>query len=478
MPSESTRALGQPSDTNPTLGVAGMRLSGAARTRLGETLFAFKRKWAGTSGGKIPTPGSGLLVLAGRILAARGRGVAGLGTESLHPGEPGERKAREHRPSLVLKLFLHLCEDVAALVDVRRDEVLHRRSLQGHELLPEILVELSGVAVELLRLVAHAFLHLGKELHVALEIGAEHPVHGVAVRADELGENIRGEHRHAGGFFLENDLQQYGPRQVLPGLGVHHLELFALDHELLHIDERDVDARPGVVETAVRVFLDQSGGLRHGDPCLVALRVLQCHMILEFAAAFHPACPSRGHAGTLGHVLAAVDGDVRAVYECGLLRTQINDQTRYLLRLAETAERNLRNDFRIEDVLRNRHHHLRPDVAGRDRVDRHSLLRDLERKRFGETMHARFRRRVVCLPESALRSVYRGHVDDPAPAAVDHTVANLLAHVEYGIEIGAKHGVPVRLGHFLEGHVARYAGVVHQYVHRAQIGGHALDAGP
>src|SRR5678815_4342027 len=79
------------------------------------------------------------------------------------------------------------------------------------------------------------------------------------------------------------------------------------------------------------------------------------------------------------HVLAAVDGDVRAGHESSLVRSEVVDQARDLLGLAEPTDRDLREDLGVEDVLRDRRHHLGADVAGRDRVDRDALLRDLER---------------------------------------------------------------------------------------------------
>src|SRR5882672_9435071 len=111
-------------------------------------------------------------------------------------------------------------------------------------------------------------------------------------------------------------------------------------------------------------------------------------MILDFAAVFHPA-------GALRHVLPTVDGDVRAVHERSFLRAQIDDQSRDFLGLSQPAEWNLREDFRLENFLWNRHYHLGADVAGRDGIDRHALLRDLERERLGEAVHPSFRCSVV-----------------------------------------------------------------------------------
>src|SRR6266568_1889068 len=64
-------------------------------------------------------------------------------------------------------------------------------------------------------------------------------------------------------------------------------------------------------------------------------RVLRCHMILEIAARFHPVGPP---AARLRHVLPAVDGDVCAVDERGLLRAEVNDQPGDFLGLSEPSE--------------------------------------------------------------------------------------------------------------------------------------------
>src|SRR5450755_436358 len=76
---------------------------------------------------------------------------------------------------------------------------------------------------------------------------------------------------------------------------------------------------------------------------------------------------TRGAGRTTGgslHVLAAVDGDVGACQERRLLGGQIDDQARHFLGLAQATDRDLRQDLRIEDLLRDRRHHRRADVAG------------------------------------------------------------------------------------------------------------------
>src|SRR3954468_21124772 len=102
MRSESTSAFGQPSETNPTVGLRVGRAGSGAATLLRLLLVRIV-----------------LVLLAG--------------------GEAGESKAGEHVARLVLHLVLELREHLLALLDVRLHQALHRRPLQVHELGPEIL---------------------------------------------------------------------------------------------------------------------------------------------------------------------------------------------------------------------------------------------------------------------------------------------------------------------------------------------------
>jgi hypothetical protein len=68
-------------------------------------------------------------------------------------------------------------------------------------------------------------LHVGEGLDVALEVLAHHPLHGVAIEADHLGQQVAGEHRRATSLFFEDDLQQDVAGQVFAGLGVDDLEI-------------------------------------------------------------------------------------------------------------------------------------------------------------------------------------------------------------------------------------------------------------
>src|SRR3954467_7052944 len=123
MRSESTSALGQPRLTKPTLGAA-LR--------------------AGTSG------------LLGVVLV-------------LPSGETGEGKAGEHVARLRLHLLLELREHLLALFHVGLHQALHRRTLQVHELGPELLRGAGMVAVDLLRLLLQRLLDVLERADVALE---------------------------------------------------------------------------------------------------------------------------------------------------------------------------------------------------------------------------------------------------------------------------------------------------------------------
>ena len=58
------------------------------------------------------------------------------------------------------------------------------------------------------------------------------------------------------------------------------------------------------------------------------------------------------------HVLTAVGGDGRAGDEAGVVGGEERDDAGDFVGLAETADRNLRQDHLVHHVLRHRHHHL------------------------------------------------------------------------------------------------------------------------
>jgi hypothetical protein len=55
-----------------------------------------------------------------------------------------------------------------------------------------------------------------------------------------VGKQIAGEHRCAAGLLVENDLQQDAARQILGSLRIHHLKVFMIENELLHVRQGDV----------------------------------------------------------------------------------------------------------------------------------------------------------------------------------------------------------------------------------------------
>jgi hypothetical protein len=59
----------------------------------------------------------------------------------------------------------------------------------------------------------------------------------------------------------------------------------------------------------------------------------------------------------------------RAGDQSGIVGGEEHHAARDLLRLAEPADRNLRQDALLQHVLRHRLHHLGVDVAGADGVD-------------------------------------------------------------------------------------------------------------
>src|SRR6185436_257098 len=124
--SESTSALGQPSETNPTLGFVRVAL----------------------------------------VLASR---------------KTGKGKTREHVARLALHLLLELREHLLALIDVGLHQALHRRTLHVHELRPDFLRALRVVAVELLRLLLQRLPHLLETLEVFLQVRAHEALHRAAV---------------------------------------------------------------------------------------------------------------------------------------------------------------------------------------------------------------------------------------------------------------------------------------------------------
>ena len=83
------------------------------------------------------------------------------------------------------------------------------------------------------------------------------------------------------------------------------------------------------------------------------------------------------------HVLAAVDRNVGAGYECGLFTCQIRDEPGHFFRRAKPPHGYLRDDLGLQDFFRNRSHHIRTYVTRRDGIDGDTLACHFESQRFG-----------------------------------------------------------------------------------------------
>src|SRR5215469_16517344 len=171
----------------------------------------------------------------------------------------------------------------------------------------------------------------------------------------------------------------------------------------------------------------------------------------------------RGVPAALAHVQAAVQGEISAGREGGLIAGEPADDRRDLIGLSQAFHRDAAYDL-LEPVGLDGAHHLGADVSGRDGVDGDTAPRDFLRQRHGEAVDAGLGRRIVGLPELSLLPVHRRNVDDSSPAALEHAVDDLLGDVEERVEIGLDDRVPGIVGHLLEGAVAGDTRIVHEDV--------------
>src|ERR1700756_5503358 len=105
------------------------------------------------------------------------------------------------------------------------------------------------------------------------------------------------------------------------------------------------------------------------------------------------------------HVLAAIDGDIGTRHETCVVRAQIADKRSDFVRLTEPADRNLRQDLCVQNLLRNRSDHFGGEIAWRYRVDGYALARHFKRQRLRKAVHAGLGCRVVGLADGTLRPI-------------------------------------------------------------------------
>jgi len=130
-------------------------------------------------------------------------------------------------------------------------------------------------------LAAHPLLLLGEGRQRQLQIAGQEGLHGIAVEADQLAQELDGQQVLAlAALFLDDDLGEDRARDVLVGLGVIDHEVDVLLHHLRQVLERHVGAGSRVVEPAVRVFLDDHA-------IVVRLSLFACHPIPFLDSAAH-----------------------------------------------------------------------------------------------------------------------------------------------------------------------------------------------
>src|SRR3954447_4082086 len=140
--------------------------------------------------------------------------------------------------------------------------------------------------------------------------------------------------------------------------------------------------------------------------------------------------PRSTHLDGSRHVLAAVDRQRRAGDEAALVGGEEDDGAADLVRGAEAADRDLRDDLRLQHLGIDRLHHLGADVARRDHVDGNAGARAFLGKRLAEADVAGLRGGVVRLAGLAFLAVDRGDGDDAAELALAHAVPDRVRHVE------------------------------------------------
>src|SRR6185295_9255980 len=152
MRSESTSALGQPSETKPTLGAAAERVERAL---------------------------SGAIFIAAFILGSgvRGRSTRVVVALRLHKrigsgGKVGKWKVAEQIASLFLHLLLHFEEGAGALLEIAPHQSLDGGTLHLQKFAPGIGIESrrGGAAVYRTRLLLQLFLDLDERLDVLFQI--------------------------------------------------------------------------------------------------------------------------------------------------------------------------------------------------------------------------------------------------------------------------------------------------------------------
>src|SRR5262249_10947979 len=112
----------------------------------------------------------------------------------------------------------------------------------------------------------------GERIEAKLKIARHQPLHAVAIEADQLAQEADGKEVRSSAFLLDDDLGQHRVREIFAGLCIIDDEVPLRPHHFGEVFKRHIGARVGVIEPAVRVFLDDDrAALLVGIPCHVSL---------------------------------------------------------------------------------------------------------------------------------------------------------------------------------------------------------------
>ena len=123
----------------------------------------------------------------------------------------------------------------------------------------------------------------------------------------------------------------------------------------------------------------------------------------------------------------------------------------------------------LADIVRQSVGHGRDDESRSDGIVTDVTNAHLLGRTLGEADDARLRGGVVALVGIARYAHHGAHVDDTAAVLLPHDGLHRLGEVEHRLEVDVDNGVPLLLGHTLEGGVFGDASVVDQHVDATEV---------
>src|SRR6201995_2558173 len=159
----------------------------------------------------------------------------------------------------------------------------------------------------------------------------------------------------------------------------------------------------------------------------------------------------------------AVDDELAAGGVRRLVRGQVDDAGRHLAGIGAATHRDL------QEVLGDAGCHLSPNQPGADRVPPDGVWRHLQRRGLGQAAHPEFRGDVAVEPRAAAQALDRRDIDDRTTAGRGHRLDGGLHAQKRPGEVDVDDLLPVGQREVLQGIAVEDAGVVHQYVERAEF---------